>query len=58
MHFEIEVNGRPHAVTVERTGTRYRIEADGRVDVVDVARVDAHDRLAARARRARDRATR
>jgi biotin carboxyl carrier protein len=41
MHFEIEVNGRPHAVTVERTGTRYRIEADGRVDVVDVARVDA-----------------
>jgi biotin carboxyl carrier protein len=40
MHFEIEVNGRPHAVTVERTGSRYRIEADGRVDVVDVARVD------------------
>jgi biotin carboxyl carrier protein len=40
MHFEIEVNGRPHAVTVEKTGTRYRIEADGRVDVVDVARVD------------------
>jgi biotin carboxyl carrier protein len=41
MHFEIEVNGRPHAVTVEKTGSRYRIEADGRVDVVDVARVDA-----------------
>jgi biotin carboxyl carrier protein len=41
MHFEIEVNGKPHAVTIERTGTRYRIEADGRVDVVDVARVDA-----------------
>jgi biotin carboxyl carrier protein len=41
MHFEIEVNGRPHAVTVERTGSRYRVEADGRVDVVDVARVDA-----------------
>jgi biotin carboxyl carrier protein len=41
MHFEIEVNGRPHPVTVERTGTRYRVEADGRVDVVDVARVDA-----------------
>ncbi len=40
MHFEIEVNGRPHTVTVERTGNRYRIEADGRVDVVDVARVD------------------
>jgi biotin carboxyl carrier protein len=41
MHFEIEVNGRPHAVTVEKTGGRYRIEADGQVDVVDVARVDA-----------------
>jgi biotin carboxyl carrier protein len=41
MHFEIEVNGRPHAVTVEKTGSRYRIEADGQVDVVDVARVDA-----------------
>jgi biotin carboxyl carrier protein len=41
MHFEIEVNGQAHAVTVERTGTRFRIEADGRVDVVDVARVDA-----------------
>ncbi len=41
MRFEIEVNGRPHAVTVERTGTRYRITADGRTDVVDVARVDA-----------------
>ena len=41
MHFEIDVNGRSRTVTVERTGTRYRIEADGRVDVVDVARVDA-----------------
>jgi biotin carboxyl carrier protein len=41
MHFEIEVNGRPHVVTVERTGTRYRVEADGRVDLVDAARVDA-----------------
>jgi biotin carboxyl carrier protein len=41
MHFEIEVNGRPHTVSIERTGTRYRIEADGQVDVVDVARVDA-----------------
>ena len=40
MHFEIEVNGRPHAVKVERTGSRFRIEADGRVDLVDVARVD------------------
>ena len=39
MHFEIEVNGRVHAVTIERTGTRYRIEADGRTDHVDVARV-------------------
>ncbi|HEY3383275.1 MAG TPA: acetyl-CoA carboxylase biotin carboxyl carrier protein subunit [Vicinamibacterales bacterium] len=41
MKFEIDVNGRPHAVKIERTGSRYRIEADGRVDVVDVARVDA-----------------
>jgi biotin carboxyl carrier protein len=40
MNFEIEVNGRPRAVRIERTGSRYRIESDGRVDVVDVARVD------------------
>jgi len=40
MHFEIEVNGKPHLVTVERTGSRFRVEADGRVDVVDVAPVD------------------
>jgi biotin carboxyl carrier protein len=40
MNFEIEVNERSRAVKIERTGTRYRIEADGRVDVVDVARVD------------------
>lgn len=40
MHFEIEINGRPHRVTIERTGTRYRIEADGLEDVVDVSRVD------------------
>jgi biotin carboxyl carrier protein len=40
MNFEIEVNGQPHAVKVERVGTRYRIESGGRVDVVDVARVD------------------
>jgi biotin carboxyl carrier protein len=42
MNVEIEVNGRPHAVKVERTGSRFRIESDGRVDVVDVARVDRH----------------
>jgi len=40
MNFEIEVNGRPHTVKVERTGSRFRIESEGRVDVVDVARVD------------------
>jgi biotin carboxyl carrier protein len=40
MNFEIEVNGRPHRVRVERTGARFRVEADGRVDVVDVARLD------------------
>jgi biotin carboxyl carrier protein len=42
MNVEIEVNGRPHAVKVERTGSKFRIESDGRVDVVDVARVDRH----------------
>ena len=40
MNFEIEVNGRSRAVKVERTGSRYRIESDGRVDLVDVAHVD------------------
>lgn len=40
MNFEIEVNGQPHAVRVERVGSRYRIESGGRVDLVDVARVD------------------
>jgi biotin carboxyl carrier protein len=40
MNFEIEVNGQPRTVKIERTGARYRIESDGRVDVVDVARVD------------------
>jgi len=40
MNVEIEVNGRPHAVKIDRVGTRYRIESEGRADVVDVARVD------------------
>jgi biotin carboxyl carrier protein len=40
MNFEIEVNGQPRTVKVERTGSRFRIESEGRVDVVDVARVD------------------
>ncbi len=40
MNFEIDVNGQPHAVKVERVGSRFRIESGGRVDVVDVARVD------------------
>jgi biotin carboxyl carrier protein len=40
MNVEIEVNGQPRTVKVERTGSRFRIESDGRVDVVDVARVD------------------
>ena len=39
MIFEIEVGGRPRAVKIERTGSRYRIESEGRVDLVDVARV-------------------
>ena len=40
MNLEIEVNRRPRAVKVERTGAGFRIESEGRVDVVDVARVD------------------
>jgi biotin carboxyl carrier protein len=40
MNFDIEVNGHQHAVKIERAGSRFRIEAGGRVDVVDVARVD------------------
>ena len=40
MNFDIEVNGHRHAVKVERVGSRFRIESGGRVDVVDVARVD------------------
>lgn len=40
MNIEIEINGRTRAVKVERVGSRFRIEADGRVDEVDVARVD------------------
>ncbi len=40
MNFEIEVNGQPHNVRIERTGSRFRIESEGRVDMVDVARVD------------------
>ncbi len=41
MNFNIEISGRPHAVKVERVGSRFRIESGGRIDVVDVARVDA-----------------
>jgi biotin carboxyl carrier protein len=40
MNFDIEINGRQHAVKVERVGARFRIEAGARVDVVDVARID------------------
>jgi biotin carboxyl carrier protein len=40
MNFDIEINGRPHAVKVERVGSRFRIESGGRVDVVDIARID------------------
>jgi biotin carboxyl carrier protein len=41
MNFDIEVNGHRRAVKVERVGSRFRIESGGRVDVVDVARVDS-----------------
>lgn len=40
MNFDIEINGRQHAVKVERVGSRFRIESGGRVDVVGVARID------------------
>ncbi len=40
MLFDIEIGERVCRVSVEREGTRYRIEADGRVDLVDAARVD------------------
>jgi biotin carboxyl carrier protein len=40
MNFEIEANGRSRTVKIERTGSHYRIESEGRVDLVDVARVD------------------
>ncbi len=40
MNVDIEINGHPHAVKVERVGSRFRIESGGRVDVVDIARID------------------
>ncbi|RPJ84334.1 MAG: acetyl-CoA carboxylase biotin carboxyl carrier protein subunit, partial [Acidobacteria bacterium] len=40
MQFQIEIAGRVHHVKVQRDGSRYRVEADGRTDVVDVARVN------------------
>jgi biotin carboxyl carrier protein len=40
VQFEIEIGERVRRVSVEREGTRYRIEVDGRVDLVDAARVD------------------
>jgi biotin carboxyl carrier protein len=40
MNFDIEIDGRQHAVKVERVGSRFRIESGSRVDLVDVARVD------------------
>lgn len=40
MLFDIEIGARVYRVSVERDGDRYRIEADGRIDLVDAARVD------------------
>jgi biotin carboxyl carrier protein len=40
MVFDIDVNGRNHAVSVERDGERYRVSIEGRTHVVDLARVD------------------
>ncbi len=43
MNFDIEVNGASARGRVERVGRRFRIESDGRVDAVDVARDGSHD---------------
>jgi biotin carboxyl carrier protein len=40
MNLQIEIGGQVHDVVVHREGSRYRVEADGRTDLVDVARVD------------------
>jgi pyruvate carboxylase len=40
MDLQIEVAGLVHDVTVNREGSLYRVVADGRGDLVDVARVD------------------
>jgi biotin carboxyl carrier protein len=40
MQFQIEVNGRVHAVSVEREGGLYRVSTGGRTHLVDLARVD------------------
>jgi len=40
MKVDIEINGRTRTVAVERAGTRFRLAFDGRVETVDLARVD------------------
>jgi acetyl/propionyl-CoA carboxylase alpha subunit len=40
MKVDIEINGRTRTVGVERVGTRFRLAFDGRVQTVDLARVD------------------
>jgi acetyl/propionyl-CoA carboxylase alpha subunit len=40
MKIDIEINGRVRTVLVERDGPRFRVAFDGRVETVDLARVD------------------
>jgi acetyl/propionyl-CoA carboxylase alpha subunit len=40
MKVDIEINGRARTVSVERDGPRFRVAFDGRVETVDLARVD------------------
>jgi len=40
MKVDVEINGRTRTVAVERVGTRFRLAFDGRVETVDLARVD------------------
>jgi biotin carboxyl carrier protein len=40
MKVDIEINGRTRTVTVERDAARFRLTFDGRVETVDLARVD------------------
>ena len=42
MQYEIEVNGRPRQVTIQRVDGAFRVVFDGKECAVDAARVDGH----------------